>query len=57
MVKLMWRWHTGVDAGPRRVWRIDWASDQFEVLSRQEFEALELLAQRFSIPLEQAQDD
>lgn len=40
-----------------RVWRNNWIDDQFEVLSRIEFEALELLCQRFSLDLIEADDD
>ena len=34
-----------------RVWRGDWSGDQFEVLSRHEFDAVAAVLRRFGCPL------
>ena len=51
--ELVWR----PDRQEYRVWRTTWAGDQFEVLSDQEFAALQRICQRFNIPLTEADDE
>lgn len=40
-----------------RVWRTDWAGDQFEIVTIAEFYVLEAMCKRFSILLKEAGDD
>jgi len=51
---LEWRYHLDMD---RRVWRKDWASDQFTILTKEEFNKLASFCEIFSIPLEEATED
>lgn len=40
-----------------RVWRSDWSGDQFEFLTRADFEAAECVARIFSIPFHEWTED
>lgn len=48
---LHWRLHTSSEFGPRRVWRSDWAGDQFEVLPLANFIILEGYCRQFAVPM------
>lgn len=39
-----------------RVWRNNWGGDQFEILSRAEFETLRAICMRFAIPMIEQED-
>ena len=54
VIRLAWRLHQD---GRVRVWRDDWFSDQFEILSPNEFDALQTICRRFSIIIQRAADD
>lgn len=51
---LQWRPHQDSD---KRVWRTDWFSDQFEILSPEEFMVLEKMCLKFGIHLDRAEDE
>jgi hypothetical protein len=56
---MTWRGHTSdPDAFPRRLWRSDWSGDQFEIIQTQaEFDEIARVAQRFGIPIREAEDN
>lgn len=57
-MELFYHEHEFGPAKPRmRVWRENWFSDQFEVLTAEEFEQLEKLCQRFTIRLTRNPED
>lgn len=49
-----WRPHM---AGVVRVWRSDWFGDQFELMTEKDFADLRRVCKRFSIVLNQADED
>lgn len=51
--KIMWRNH---DDQSVRVWRDDWAGDQFEVISRAAFGTFTNICERLTIAVEQADE-
>lgn len=53
---LTWRWHDE-SAGTRRIWRNDWPSDTFDIITKVQMEEIGRFCLRFSIPLKEAEDD
>lgn len=53
-VGFTWSPHTDADF---RVRRTDWSGDDFEILDREEFYALEEMARRFGFPWAEASDE
>lgn len=54
-MKLFWRRH---DNESVRIWRDDWAGDQFDVIPNDELGVLERYAQHgLALPIEEADDD
>lgn len=65
-MKLFWRNHLGGDdvGTPKRVWREDWAGDQFEVMDYKSFQAVSAAVNSLNqvmrstiVELEHASDD
>jgi hypothetical protein len=54
-MKLYWRNHVS-DGSLVRVWREDWQSDQFQIMTPLELETFEETAKMFSIYVEEAED-
>ena len=52
-----WEFRFRKDRGDFRVWRTDWQGDQFEVLSKGEFEKLQFFCRCFSIVIREAEAD
>ena len=48
--------HWRRDRGMIRVWRSDWHGDQFDVVTPHQFEVIQAVLQRFSIPLVEDND-
>lgn len=55
LIQFFWRWHTS-NQTIRRVWRSDWANDQFEIMSSMEFDNLKHFAKKFGFPLNEVED-
>jgi hypothetical protein len=52
---LYWRYHTS-DRDKVRVWRENWIGEQFEIVSKDEFEVLKHFAFLFNIQLIRKED-
>ena len=52
---LYWRYHTS-SRDQVRVWRENWIGDQFEIISKDEFEVLKHFASLFNIRLVRASE-
>lgn len=55
-LRLFWRWHNSSES-VKRVWRSDWGFDQFELVSNQGFQELEMWFKKFSFPVEEVEED
>lgn len=55
MIEIHWRYHDSSETRVR-VWRNDWASDQFELITLEQFNEMERIFKRFSIPVVEQED-
>lgn len=56
-LEIHWRWHNAFGVGgQRRVWRNDWAHDQFEVVDEEWFACMQKICILFSIRLIEQED-